>query len=149
MQDTPFLLAYERIRTGTMVKSEGSAGQDDEEEEDGLLLQYRLSLAREMVVVDDTTLVNDFRDSILTCPQDDIIEAFVEVRITPHHPECWEAEQSLYRVSVESASVDWLQRLTHRQRYQKTPVPELLLSSNWYWRQAFQTTFFSLNYLAD
>lgn len=80
MQTTPFLLGYERIRSpesGALHK-ESPPNEEDEEEEDGLL-QYRLALAADIVVVDDTTLVNDFREYILTCPQDDMIEAFVEV----------------------------------------------------------------------
>lgn len=80
MQDTPFLLGYERVhaKEASDSKAASSHGDDDEEEEEGLL-QYRLSFATDIVVVDDTTLVNDFRGHILTCPQDDMIEAFVEV----------------------------------------------------------------------
>lgn len=80
MQDTPFLLGYERVRTNQtgQTKALPLRGDEDDEEEEGLL-QYRLSFARDIVVVDDTTLVNDFREYILTCPQDDMIEAFVEV----------------------------------------------------------------------
>lgn len=81
MQDTPFLLGYERVRSAeASEKVIASASADDDEEEDEGILQYRLSFASDIVVVDDTTLVNDFREHILTCPQDDMIEAFVEVR---------------------------------------------------------------------
>lgn len=77
MQDTPFILGYERVRSKTSGQMDSNGNNEDEEEEG--LLQYRLALARDVVVVDDTTLVNDFREEILTCPQDDLIEAFVEV----------------------------------------------------------------------
>ena len=77
MQDTPFILGYERVRS-TKAKEVDLITNNEDDEEDGLL-QYRLALARDVVVVDDTTLVNDFREEILTCPQDDLIEAFVEV----------------------------------------------------------------------
>ena len=32
----------------------------------------------QLVVIDDTTLLTEFRQHILVCPQDDIIESFVE-----------------------------------------------------------------------
>lgn len=83
MQDTPFMLGYERVRSAdASLRKTGtaSADEDEEDEEEGLL-QYRLSFASDIVVVDDTTLINDFREHILTCPQDDMIEAFVEVRV--------------------------------------------------------------------
>lgn len=81
MQDTPFLLGYERVRsaeTSARKTAPANTDEDDEDEEEGLF-QYRLSFASDIVVVDDTTLVNDFREHILTCPQDDMIETFVEV----------------------------------------------------------------------
>lgn len=81
MQDTPFLLGYERVRPHGNVKAKKPEAVSNEEDDDeDSLLQYRLALTRDIVVVDDTTLVNDFREQILTCPQDDLIEAFVEVR---------------------------------------------------------------------
>lgn len=78
MKDTPFILGFERIASGKTTQQKSLLDQDDDDEDDSLL-QYRLGLASEVVIIDDTTTLNDFRDHILSCPQDDLIEAFVEV----------------------------------------------------------------------
>lgn len=80
MQTTPFLIGFERVKEEKRLPESKTKLDTDDDDDDEGLLQYRLALARDIVVVDDTTLVNDFRDHILACPQDDIIEAFVEVR---------------------------------------------------------------------
>jgi hypothetical protein len=80
MQDTPFLLGFERIRTThSQTRAASDPVKDDDDEEEDGLLQFRLALAVDIVVVDDTTLVNDFKEHILQCPQDDLCEAFAEV----------------------------------------------------------------------
>lgn len=83
MRTTPFILGFERIASGNA--SSDKKGADDDEEEEGIL-QYRLAQAKETTIVDDTTLLNDFAEFIITCPQDDLIEAFVEV--SRHATEC-------------------------------------------------------------
>lgn len=82
MRDTPFLLGFERVSTtkGTARAKPSSTdanGEDDDGDADDLL-QYRLALASDIVIIDDTTTLNDFREYILACPQDDLVEAFVE-----------------------------------------------------------------------
>ena len=74
MRDAPFILGFEQ------VQSEANKPLPQREEDDDVdgLLQYRLGLATEIVIIDDTTSLNDFREYILSCPQDDLIEAFVE-----------------------------------------------------------------------
>lgn len=77
MKDTPFILGYEQARGVQRSKPKSLMDDDDDEE---VVLQYRLGLASEIVIIDDTTTLNDFREFIIAAPQDDIIEGFVEVR---------------------------------------------------------------------
>ena len=73
MRTTPFILGFEQIISDSPIQI-----SKDEEEDGQELLQYRLAEASDVVIIDDTTSLNDFREYILSCPQDDLIEAFVE-----------------------------------------------------------------------
>lgn len=75
MRDTPFILGYEQVRAAAKLQQKSHDDDDDDE----ILLQCRLGYASETVIIDDTTTLNDFREFILSAPQDDLIEAFVEV----------------------------------------------------------------------
>lgn len=74
MRESPFVLGFEQV---SLTSSKQAAQAEDDDDTDGLL-QYRLGLASEVVIIDDTTTLNDFRENILACPQDDLVEAFVE-----------------------------------------------------------------------
>lgn len=78
MLSAPFVLGYERLHTDSSIDKKIKQTDADEDEDDNVLLSYRLALPGEVVVIDDTTFLADFRDNLLTCPQDDLVEAFCE-----------------------------------------------------------------------